>query len=230
MAEVTLSSLTSVLQARQYGSFAYQPAANVLIRRWWAVNIPPGMTCDSVTGLILGVPQASGVFEMVLMAEAGAGLVSMKVPIYVEAVDGTRTETTELNVDTGSGIVAGPFPVSAKEGDDLFLRIKFQRGNSSAALNLTDLKVTFKWEESTVQSGGWMKEDAADEEVYVVWVHLGQPLVGIALSDAPLGGGISAFGEISWQEHVSWGLGKTLLHHASQTFPVRLDRRIASTL
>jgi len=233
MSNFALLSFTSVLEARQWHAYAYQPCANQPVVLWSATNLPMGMQCDVVTGLISGIPTRDGVYAVEIVAQNAASEVArLTVPFRIEAVEGALSPIVEISVDVSSGAVTGQLPVWAKEGDDLFLCVRFLKKKIPAQPTISALSVWVKADEMgeiIAQSSGYALLDPNQPGVYLVALALNSSALTLALSDYGIGGRaavIPAICEIEWLETTDWGLSTRSMRHTSQTFLTQIEQRL----
>jgi len=233
MSNFALLPFTSVLEARQWHDYAYQPCANQDVALWVASNLPTGMNCDPATGLISGIPTQEGVYAVEILAQNATNEVArLTVPIRVEAVNGALLPVVELTVDVGSGAVSGQIPCYAKQNDDLFLCVRFNKGAAPSYPAISELTVWIKAEEPGViiaQSSGYALLAQDQPGVYLVAVPLSSDNLTLALSNYGGAGQpavIPAICEVEFVETIDWGLSVRTYRHTSQTFQMQIEQRL----
>ena len=241
-----LDSTTSVLGFRQGEAWLYQPATtNTPAPTSWAwTGLPPGVTADTDTGRITGPATEAGVFLARVTATNGDGTSApMIVTIGIFERSYADDAAVPVNVDVRTGRVyphgvadwkPGDPVCYVKDGDHLLIDVGFTAdgGSSLIMMDPTVLQVAFKEVDPRgvldLSDGSFTTIGEWDRTRYRVVCFLDDAKIRRALRgyQGDKGTEFDALTEIKWQHSVDLTSGLTTLIRSSQTFPVRMTRKL----
>ena len=243
MAIPVINPATSILEARQWQAWAFQPSALPSATYWNASTIPAGMTFDTGTGLLSGACELPGVYNVTVRAGNSDGVSdAIQLTIGIEsssylAPSGER----DIWIDLQTGLVgvsdkpttaglAQPL-ISVKSNDDLFLRIRFVKGGVIADLDLDELAIAIKEDDSEailVTSGTFEKDGTGEGASYLLRATLTSASLDGVLSDheapPPDWTKFNALAEISWLLPAT--LGTSTARASTQNFKIEIAREL----
>ena len=108
--------------ARQGIPFEYQIVANNRPSDFAATGLPPGLSLDTASGLISGVPENEGDFDVQLTASGAAAHASETVRIHVRPARSFKNIATRVRVGTGDNVVIGGFIITGAKSKRVLIR------------------------------------------------------------------------------------------------------------
>ena len=243
MAIPIINPTTSILEAKQWQTWSFQPAALPSATYWNASGTPAGMTFDTGTGLLTGAAELPGVYNMSIRAGNSDGVSDpLIVAIGIEAssyLSPSGERDVWIDLQTGLvGISDKPTPVKAdnalfsvKSNDDLFLRVRFIKGGVVADLDLDELNLTLKEDDSEavlVTSGTFEKDGTGESASYLIRATLTGTALDGALSNYELAPPdftkFNALAEISWVLPATLGAATAVA--STQNFRIEIAREL----
>lgn len=133
MSQPVLSPITSIHDLVKGQPWGYNTAvaSGGPVTQWQADGLPPGITLNSSTGRISGVPTTPGVYVVKLKAGDASDVWSapLEFPIGVESLPFEADGAIRVDVDLQTGRVFSPdhadVPIYAKAGDKILVAIGF---------------------------------------------------------------------------------------------------------
>lgn len=243
MAIPVINPATSILEARQWQTWSFQPSALPSATYWNASTIPDGMTFDTGTGLLTGACELPGVYNVTMVAGNSDGVSdAIQLTIGIESSSYlTPSGERDIWIDLQTGLVGvsdrptnsgltQPI-MSVKSNDDLFLRIRFVKGGVVADLDLDELAIAIKEDDSEailVTSSTFEKDGVGENASYLLRVTITSTALDGALSNyeapPPDWTKFNALAEISWLLPAT--LGSATAQASTQNFKLEISREI----
>lgn len=243
MAIPIINPTTSILEAKQWQTWSFQPAALPSATYWNASGVPAGMTFDTGTGLITGAAELPGVYDVSVRAGNSDGVSDpLWITIGIEASSylapsGERDVWIDLQTglvglsDKPTGTTNANALFSVKSNDDLFLRVRFVKGGVVADLDLDELNLAIKEDDSEavlVNSGTFEKDGTGEGASYLLRMTLTSTSLDGALSNyeqaPPDFTKFNALAEISWSLPAT--LGAATAYASTQNFRIEIAREL----
>lgn len=247
MAIPIINTTTSILAYKQWENWAYQPYATNSPTSWNCGPLPPGMALNASTGKISGRGEVPGVYLAELTASNASGASApIMLTIGIEPASVTPDSKHEIAIDLGTGQVTllnysvqspasqptdAPL-ISAKEDDDLLLRILFLKGGNVIDLDLTSLKFAIKELEPesilVLSTPTFQKQGSGSNAGFLLHVKFDGDLLVSSLSNYEEDGGtfFNALAEIAWGQTNTETIGPVELRRSSATFRIRIEREL----
>jgi hypothetical protein len=151
MAIPVIDPETSV-QSHRVGEMVYfQMNATNSPMFWYASGLPPGLSISLGTGVISGIPEYPGAYDVRVFAEQ-AGHVERSAELLVvfgiEIADYTHDDSVDVDIDISNGKVTFPGGTDGlgfgKLGDTIVLMVGFKKYGTLLDLPIALLRVGFK--------------------------------------------------------------------------------------
>jgi len=247
MSAPVISTTTSILACVKGQAFTFQPAATGSPTSWAksAGDFPTGLSLNTTTGRISGIPTVEGVFVARITATNSSGTsAALELAFGVEILPFEGDSALQIDFDLATGLLSNPRSaedsvIFLKTGDRCVLSIGFTRdgvlqelpGLAMVTMGIKEL------EESPLillNDGAVQKVGDYDTTRYNILLDLLDPEVkaqldGIALDNAnDIEAGFYAIAEIEMTENVEVfaGAGPELVSRSSRHTMIRLTREL----
>lgn len=192
MAAPVINPNTSVLGFSSGQFVAYQCATtDGQTGTWSCANLPAGLSINSTTGLVFGMPTTPGVYNTTIKITNANGTATLPVTFGIDDAGFVTDVGIEVNIDLISGAVS--FPTSpdgklhGKSGDYLPLLIGLQKSDELLDLPVTGISFGLKEFESDARlilsDGAFTKLGSYERTRWRTLVYLDPGKLSGALSD-----------------------------------------------
>lgn len=208
MAAPILEGTQSVLNPAQWSAFGFTPLCANAPTSWSATTLPPGLSINTSTGLVSGVPTVPGVYPFYVSAFNGDGSSVAKYVIAVSAGAPTNSPWLDVSFDVVSrqvtlsiGIAPGqasaiassaapsdvPAPLATvKLADDLMLNVTLVKNGTVLDLTATDVAFSVKDSDQNralASRDGWAKLGSGSGTSYLIHTLLAGNAIKGAIAD-----------------------------------------------
>jgi hypothetical protein len=116
--------ITSDLRAsaREGVPFEYQIVANNHPSGFAAIGLPAGLSLDATTGLISGIPESEGDFNINLSATGAVANALDTLQLHIRPARSLKNISTRVRVGTGDDVVIGGFIISGSKSKRILIR------------------------------------------------------------------------------------------------------------
>ncbi len=180
-----------------FRAYFFQPAAMNAPVSWTTAGtfLPPGLTLDTATGLVSGVPTTRGHGYFALQATNADGdsapvLFAIGIEPAAPLPPGGYI-STDIELSTGVVTFSGASLLTRKSGDDLLQQITLRENGAVVDMDVTSLKYALKFRERDVAIS------PADDGSHFIKVGDGESTVyrhAISLTGSPLTEALDRFG------------------------------------
>ena len=207
-----LSQITSIHSIPIGSAWYFQPAlasASSGASSWTATGLPPGLSINTSTGLISGVPSAEGVYDVRLRAvNASGGSPWLVFPMGVRATGQESGTAKRVNINLQTGSVYSPdnnVMFQVKSGDLMPVAVGFEDEGKLLDIPMLSL-INFAIKETDdepvipLNDGLFRKIGAGVYTRYVTFLDLRSQALRNALSnwEHPKGTNFVGLAEIEW--------------------------------
>jgi subtilisin-like proprotein convertase family protein len=144
---------SNTVEGQTGAAFTFQPAATNSPSSWSAASLPPGLTIDTATGLISGVPAVAGEYSAAITATNAAGSGSATLTITISGPPVSLAEALDAPelVFTGAGTSRTTQATVTQDGIDAARSGSISDGGSSSMQTSVTGPVTvaFWWQVSS---------------------------------------------------------------------------------
>lgn len=250
MAVPTISATQSILTTRVGQQISFQPRASDTPTSWALTSgaLPSGISLNTTTGKVTGVPTEAGVFEFGLKATNGSGTsTEVEFSMGVERVPFISDGSIEIDWDLGTGHIRNPRdttlpPLFLKRGDRFMLSVGFTKDGILQELPVELLTLgirRFEDDEATILLNDGVCEQIGDYDTtrYRILVDLREAATHAALTallaDFEQDGGAATYVltemEAVLVQEVFTGAGPEELPLTARTFTSILSRDLVNT-
>lgn len=213
MSAPVLSQVTSINGLVKGQPWSYQPAitSGGPVALWAASGLPPGITLNTTTGKLSGVPTTPGVFNVTLSARDATPLWNVTPLVFPMGVESIPFEADgairiDVNLQTGEVyLVDSAKPLYVKAGDKLLVSVGFKDDENYQDIPMMTLinfamKVWDDEEHIPINDGLFTKVGDYDTTRYVTTLDLTAPRIREAFDEFEdrYGTGFVAECEINW--------------------------------
>lgn len=209
-----IDPLTSLLAFTQGLKVNVQPSATESPTSWACTNLPTGLSINTTTGLISGVPSEPWLGKSVLTATNGSGT-STPVTLDVAVTANDKYDTVaavEIDIDVETKVVWCPSvtngtpPIFAARGDKVMVSIGLRKQGLLQDLNLNFIKAYVKefdddGEDYAVNDGTVEKIGSGIQTRYLILLDFTGAEFASLLAEYEKAEGTSAFPLMQFEVH-----------------------------
>ena len=162
----------------------------------WAVldNLPTGLSLNTTTGRVTGIPAVAGVFEVRFTATGTSGTsTAVTVAFGVEALPYVSAGVMEIDANIDTGVVWNPritnggAPLWGTFGDKKVISLGLKKSGILQDLNVYMINVLLRHDDETppfmISTGAWARTGAGDNTRYNVLLDLGNSKIAEFMAD-----------------------------------------------